>query len=188
MAGDQTKVVAGRNIIVYTAPWATTNDIPADTILWGTAWGAPFTDKGFTRDGVRFRLQVTRQNVNVDQVVDPVLRIPTGRDLSMETTLAQVSASNLSDASGQGTVTTSAGHDDVDITGTIVDNYLTVGFDVQNPGDLKAIRMVGWKGIINAALDMRFNVTDAALIQFNAGLVPDTSTTPTRIAKFRDVN
>jgi hypothetical protein len=309
MAGDQTQVVAGRNIIVYTAPWQPSNGIPADTIAWGTAWGAPYLDKGYTREGLRFRLQVQRQNVQVDQVVDPVLRIPQSRDLSMETRLAQINAFNFRDATGQGSTTSVApgaavaapsaaptlatattggslgpgiyivgytwgtangesvlgptaqitvpvgnstntitvtipafptnatfagvyvssspgstnllksgqfstpttggnlvvttypsgqsppavggtsavGHDDYDISGTIIDQYITSGFDVQNPGDLQAMRLIGWKGIILAQVELQFNVTDAAQLQFTAGLVPDTSSSPARVAKFRDI-
>lgn len=196
MAGDQTQVVAGRDLIAYTAPFASTNTVPLDTISWGTAWGNPYVDKGFTRDGLRFRMQVQRQNVMVDQLVDPVLRIPTSRDLSMETRLAQINAQNFADATGQGAITSVAagtgtrGHDDFDVSATITDQYITGGFDIRNPGDLEAIRVIGWKGIVLAAVEVQFQTTDAALLQFNIGLVPDTSpqpTNPPRIAKFRDV-
>lgn len=193
MPGDQTQVVAGRDIIVYTAPWDSTNDVPDDDIAWSTAWGAPYVDKGFTREGLRFRMQVQRQNVMVDQLVDPVLRIPTGRDLSMETRLAQINAQNFADSSGQGVVSTQAptstarGHDDFDVSGIITDQWLTAGYDVRNPGDLEAMRVIGWKGIVLAQLEVQFNVTDAAQLQFNVGLVPDTSGATPRLAKFRDV-
>src|SRR5215831_10888509 len=176
MAGDQTQVVAGRNMIVYTAPWiaATGTNLnagfPADTVTYGTAWGTVggfvWADKGFTRDGLRFRLNVTRNDVNVDQLVDPVLRIPQRRDMHLQTALAQINAQNLSDASGQGTITTVppstgvAGHTDFVFSGTIVDQYLSAGFDIQNPGDLQAIRIIGWKGLVMADVEMQFTVND----------------------------
>ena len=46
-------------------------------------------------------MNVPRTNIQVDQVVDPVLRIPNSRELNMETSLAQVSAANLQEATGQ---------------------------------------------------------------------------------------
>lgn len=187
-------------MIMYTTPWSVNSTPPADA-SWGTPWGTPapqttpYVDKGFTREGLRFRMAVQRQNVQVDQVVDPIIRIPTGRDLNMETRLAQISAPNLAEASGQPSAqmqttppaAATRGHTDLDISGTIVDAYLTVGFDVQNPGDLEAIRLIGWKGIPLAEVDMNFQATDAAQIAFNVGLVPDTSVVPTRIARFRDI-
>jgi len=206
MAGqDQTQVIAGRNMVVYTAPWVASTGsptnlntgAPADTITWGTAWGTVsgfvWEDKGFTRDGLRFRLNVTRNDVNVDQLVDPVLRIPQRRDMHLQTALAQINAQNLRDASGQGTISTVppasgvSGHVDFIFSGTIVDQYLAAGFDIQNPGDLLPIRIFGWKGLVMADVEMQFQVTDAARIAFDIALIPDTSTTPSRIATFRDV-
>jgi len=186
-------------MILYTEPWATANAVPADTIAWGTTWGGAWIDKGYTRDGLRFRMNVPRTNIQVDQVLDPVLRIPTSRELNMETNLAQVNATNLQEASGQPTTqvsTTAAasgtrGHTDLAILGTITDNFLTAGFDIQNPGDLEAVRLIGWKGIVLSEVQLNFQVTDAAQIAFNIGLVPDSGTAgsinPARIATFRDV-
>lgn len=208
MAGqDQSQVIAGRNLIVYTAPWVASvggtpsTGAPADTVVWGTAWGTVasfvWSDKGFTRDGLRFRMNVQRNDVNVDQVVDPVMRIPQRRDLNMETALAQINATNLKDASGQGTITTVAaganrGHDDFYVSPTIVDQYIAAGFDILNPGDLEAIRVIGWKGLVMADVEMQFQVADAARIAFNIAIVPDTSlgsgvTPSARVAMFRDV-
>lgn len=185
---DQTQVVAGRNIIVYTEPWATANNFPSDSILWGTAWGGAWVDKGYTRGGLRVRMNVQRANILVDQVVDPVLRIPQQRDLQMITNLAQLNASNLADATGQGSVTANGATMDLDVSGVIVDQYLTTGFDVLNPGDNKAMRVVGWKGFVQGDVELAFNVTEAAQIAFTVNVVPDTSSVPARLMKYRDIN
>jgi len=197
LASDQTQVIAGRDLRVYTAPNLSTNAFPLDTVDWGSAWGTPYVDAGFTRDGLRFRMNVQRQDVNVDQVVDPILRIATRRDLNMTTALAQINADNLSAATGQGTVNTIAptttvrGHTDYDVSGTITDVFITAGFDIRNPGDLEAVRIVGWKGLVTADVEMQFNVTDAARIAFDVALLPDTglngNINPARVARFRDV-
>lgn len=193
MPQNATQVVAGRDIIVYTAPFAASpaNALPANTVAWGTTWGGSFVDSGYTRDGVRFRMSVQRQLINVDQVVDPVLRIPQQRDLQMQTRLAQITALNLANATGQGTVTTTANHEQYDISGVITDQYIAVGFDIRNPGDLLPIRILGYKGLVQADVEMAFNTNEAATIAFDVGLVPDTSSgtgSAARVAAFRDVN
>lgn len=187
MPADQTQVVAGRNLIVYTEPWLPGNIFPADTIAWGTTWGGTWTDKGFTRDGLHVRLNVQRQNILVDQQVDPVLRIPTQRDVTMETRLAQISMQNLADATGQGTPVTNATNIELAISGTIIDQWTTTGYDILNPGDNKPIRVVGWKGLATGDVTLDFTVTDAAQIAFSHACVPDTSTAPPRIITFRDI-
>lgn len=187
MAGDQTQVVAGRNLIVYTEPWLAANAFPADTIPWGTTWGASWKDAGFTRDGLHVRLNVQRQNILVDQQVDPVLRIPTQRDISMETRLAQINMDNLAAATGQGTPVTGGTNVQLDISGTIIDLYITTGYDILNPGDNKPIRVIGWKGFASGDVTLDFTVQDAAQIAFNSAIVPDTSTAPARILAFRDL-
>jgi hypothetical protein len=188
MAADATQVVAGRNIIVYTEPYNAANAFPSNAIVWGTTWGGAWTDKGFTRDGLHVRMNVQRQPIQVDQQVDPILRIPTQRDLEMQTRLAQISMQNLSDSTGQGTVTASGSNFDYVVSGTIVDQFITTGFDILNPGDLQPIRVVGWRGFVQGDVQLDFNVTDAAQIQFSVAIVPDTGTVPARIMTFRDIN
>jgi hypothetical protein len=104
MAGDATKVLAGRNFIVYAAPYATTNTFPTQS-PWGTAWGAPYIDKGYTTGNVRVTVGFTRTDIRVDQLIDPVARIATGRTITLNTSLAQITAANLRDGTGNGTVT-----------------------------------------------------------------------------------
>lgn len=191
MPGDQTQVVAGRNLIIYTEPWAPSNTFPANTIPWGTAWGGVWVDKGFTRDGLHVRLTVQRQDILVDQQVDPVLRIPQSRDIQMQTRLAQVSMTGLADATGQGTSTVISGGGtgfELDISGTIVDQWITTGFDILNPGDNRPLRVVGWKGFATGDVTLDFTVNDAAQIGYAVAIVPDTSAAPPRILTFRDIN
>ncbi|HEY1292938.1 MAG TPA: hypothetical protein VGJ60_07665 [Chloroflexota bacterium] len=187
MPGDQTQVVAGRNLIVYTEPWQPSNAFPADAIPWGQTWGGTWVDKGFTSGGLHVRLAVQRQDILVDQQVDPVLRIPTSRDITMECRLAQINMANLAEGTGQGTPTTVAGHDELQISGTIIDQYITTGYDILNPGDNKPVRVVGWKGFATGDVTLDFVVNDAAQISFNHAIVPDTSAAPPRIIWFRDL-
>lgn len=207
---DQTQVIAGRNMLAYSEPWAPTNAMPADTIMWGdpqptgsltpgaAGWGGAWVDLGFTRDGLRFRMNVERQDILVDQVVDPILRVPTRRNLNLETALAQISANNMALSTGQGSISTVApasgtrGHTDYIVSGTIIDLYYSTGFDILSPGTNEAVRVVSWKGLAMADVELQFNVTDAARIAYNIAVIPDTgnSTTPIsppRLCTFRTI-
>lgn len=199
MAFDVTKVVAGRDFKVYTVPFSTTNTIPADTVLYGTAWGTPagqsaaYVESGYTDGGLNFSIEITRGEIRVDQEVDPVLRPVTGRNMSLSTNLAEFTPANIKSATGQGTVTTVApgagvrGHVDLDISGTITDTYLTVGYDVLAQGDSEALRIIGWRTQPTGGVRGTISPTAAATVQLAATCFPDTSTSPARIVKFRDV-
>ncbi len=199
MAFDATKVLASRDYKVFTTPWSALSTIPADTIAYGTTWGTPtpqtvaWVESGYVTGGLHFSANVTRAEVRVDQALDPVLRPATGRDARMNTTLAEFAPANLKSATGQGATTTVAastgvrGHDDWDLNDTVAANYLSIGFDVLHPGDNEAVRVVGWKGqVIGGAT---FDVTPEAPIPIplELALLPDTSTSPARIMKVRDV-
>jgi hypothetical protein len=196
---DQTKILSGRNFKLYTVPFHASVTTPADTVLYGTAWGTPsgqtgaWVESGYTDGGLTFSAEITRGEIRVDQELDPVLRPATGRDMRMGATLAEFTAANIKAATGQGTITTLAaisgtrGHDDLDISSTIADSYLSVGFDIQHPGDSEAFRVFGWKTLPTAGFTGTVNPEDKATIGFEATLLPDTSVSPARIMKIRDV-
>lgn len=196
---DQTKIISGRNFKVYTVGYSSTNTIPANTVLYGTAWGTPagqsaaWVESGYTDGGLNFSAEINRGEIRVDQELDPVLRPATGRDMRMGVTMAEFTVANIKAATGQGAITTVAattaarGYDDLDISGTITDTYLSVGFDVQHPGDSEALRVIGWKSLPAAGFQGTVNPEDKAVIAFEATLLPDTSVNPARVMKIRDV-
>jgi hypothetical protein len=198
VAYDGTKVLATRNSKVYTVAWDATNTIPLDTTAYGTAWGTPagqtnpYVESGLVTGGLHFTTSVQRGAINVDQLIDPVLRPATGRSANMSTTLAEFGAANIKNATGQGAITTVAattanrGHDDWDMDSTIADLFLTIGFDLQAQ-DGEAVRVIGWKGQTEGSPTFDFGPTSAAGIPLNLVLLPDTSTSPARVAKIRDV-
>lgn len=194
MAGDVTRVVAGRNVVVYEAPWVSTNAIPDNTVNWGMAWSAPWVPLGYTQKGVEFGMSVNRADITVDQELDPVLRPITARGVTLKTTLAEFSAANLKRATGQGTITTLApaagvrGYDDFDLSATVSDIYSSYGLDVLNPGDNEAIRVAAWRCLATGGLTTTFGVADAnAQIPLELTVLPDSSTTPSRTVKVRDI-
>ncbi len=199
MAFDQAKVLATRDYKVYTVPWHSSNDIPADTVLYGTTWGQPasqtvaYTESGYVDGGLHFTSSVERSEIRVDQELDPVLRPATGRDVRMSTNLAEFGPSNIKNATGQGALTTVAattgirGHTDWDLNSSIAENFLTVGFDLQHNGDDEAVRVIGWKGQVLGSPTFDFTADNKVVIPLEVQLLPDTSTNPARIAKIRDI-
>lgn len=197
---DQTKVISGRNFIVYTAAWNSTVTTPDDdSVDYGDAWGTPsgqtgaWSAVGYTDGGVNVAMTVDRGEIRVDQELEPILRPATGRTTTFETTLAEFTAANLKNAAGQGAITTVAagsgtrGHDDLDVSSTIADTYIAAGLDFLHPGDSEAFRVFMWKCLPQGGVQATFNPEDKAVIPFALNAFPDTSTTPARILKFRDI-
>lgn len=197
MAFDATNVISGRNFKMFTVPYHSTVTTPLDTVLYGTAWGTPagqtgaYVESGYTDGGLNFSAQITRGEIRVDQELDPILLPATGRDMRMGATLAEFTPANIKAATGQGTITTVAattaarGHDDLDITGTITDTYLAVGFDIGRTSD-EAFRVFGWKSLPTSGFQGTVNPNDKATIAFEATLLPD-SANAGRVMKIRDI-
>jgi hypothetical protein len=75
-----TSILAGRDVMLYTAPWLAANALPIES-----PWGTPWNGDGATRDGLRFTMRLSRTNVHIDQVIDlhrpellqdPIRRVP----------------------------------------------------------------------------------------------------------------
>lgn len=198
MAFNQAEVLATRDYKVYTVPWSSTNNIPADTVLYGTNWAtpagqsAPYVESGYVDGGLHFTSSVERSEIRVDQELDPVLRPATGRDVRMSTNLAQFTGPNILAATGQGAITTVAagtarGHTDWDLNSSIAENFLTVGFDLDHNGDTEAVRVIGWKGQVLGSPTFDFTADNKVVIPLEVQLLPDTTSVPARIAKIRDI-
>lgn len=199
MALDSTKVLYGRDFRVYKAAWNSTVTIPPDTISYGTAWGTPsgqtgaWSEVGFTEGGLTVSAEVTRNEIRVDQSLEPIARPASGRDITMSTQMAEFTPANILAATGQGVLTTVApttgvrGHDDIDISSTISDIFLALGFDILH-SDGEAFRFILWKGLPSGAFTGTISPEDKAVIDLAMQGFPDTSTTPPRILKVRDVS
>jgi hypothetical protein len=195
---DALQVLQTRNFWAYTVPFNTLNDLPADTVNWGADWAIagtmplPWLLQGYTDGGLHFATNVTRADVTVDQSVDPVMRPVTARAATMSFSLAEMSPAKIQLASGQGTLTTTAptttvkGHTDLTIGSIITDVFLSVGFDIQTQ-DLEPLRFIGYRCQVSGTLAMDFAVDAKAMVPVEATLLPDTSVSPARVAKVRDI-
>ena len=187
-------VYAGRNVRLYDAPWADDLDLPANTVAWGTAWGAPWGERGYTQEGVTTTMTIDREEIDVDQVLDPVLMPASGRNISMATNLAEFTGDNLLRGLGQGTVDTTApgvstrGYTDFILDATIGEDFRGWGMDFQKPYDGEAIRQIGYRGM--AVGDVEYTagqVDDNLKVPLEVRFLPDDSVSPARIFLVRDM-
>lgn len=181
------KVLASRDLIFYYKTYHNTNRPPATTIAWGTAWGTPagqtgaYTDGGYTQGGLGFSAEITRVDIRMDQSLDPVLRPATGRTVNMTANLGQFDLGSLSTATGQGEVDTftpatpDPGYTRWQMGLTVADNFYTVGFDINHPGDDLPVRVFGWYVQPTGAESWTFGPEAAALTPFNVTAFPDPS-------------
>lgn len=74
---------------------------PADTTsAWDTAW----VPLGYTDEGSVFNYELSVDNVEVAEELDPIARVTTGRDASIEFALAEITYKNLNLAFNGGLV------------------------------------------------------------------------------------
>jgi hypothetical protein len=185
-------VIQSRDILLYEKTYASSNAMPANTVAWGTSWTG-YTGLGYTDGGVEFRASLDFADVTVDQELDALYQVPTGRDLGLSTSLAEITVGNLNLATGMGTTSTVAagsgtkGNDDLAISSTIAQTFQTVGLDVKNNSDGEAFRILLYKAFPTGSVTMPFRPDAKAAIAYNARAYPDTSTSPSRIALIRDV-
>lgn len=195
---DTGNVIYGRNFKLYTAAYNSTVIPPANTVQYGTDWGTPsgqtgaWTESGYTDGGLNVSAQITRGEIRVDQELDPIFLPATGRDMRMGATLAEFTPANIKAATGQGTITSVAattatrGYDDLDISGTITDTYIAVGYDIGRTGD-EAFRIFMWKGLPTQGFQGAISSTDKATVQFETTGLPD-SLNSGRVLKIRDIS
>jgi hypothetical protein len=185
-------VIAGRQFLVYSAPHAASNDLPADNVTYGSDWGEPWVNRGYTHGGLQLSMGLERGEIRVDQEFDPVFRPITGRTITLSTELAEMTPENLRLASGLGTIQSVApgagtrGHDDLVITSDVSETFNSWGYDIRQP-DGEAFRVIVYKGIATGSPQPQFTPDNPATIALEISALVDTSTNPARIAKVRDV-
>lgn len=107
MAVTATNLAQGPGTL-YTAAFGATE--PADTAVNTTPPASTWTDLGGTVDGIKFSVDQTYSELDVDQLVDRVGSRLTKRDFMIETSLAEVTRENLSLALNGGTSASGSGY------------------------------------------------------------------------------
>ena len=194
MAADATAVVATRQFWVWEKAYNSANAFPADTVDFGASFSG-YTLLGYTSGGLSMNWNLQRGTVPVDQELDPILRPAQSRAVTFDSSLAEFTPANMLLATGQGSVATVAaagsspgpaarGHVELTITSEITDSYMTVIYDVEQQNG-EALRLAAWRGLPTGSPNPRFEPNSAALIAFQVSALPDSSTSPARIASVR---
>lgn len=90
---------------VYVSPFGSTEPVAG---TW-TAPAAPWVDAGGTSGGVKLQVSMDFKSLEVDQVPDEVGVRMTGRKVSVETELAEVTLENIKSLMNGGTIATGTG-------------------------------------------------------------------------------
>lgn len=188
---DADAVIAGRNFIVYSKAHAEANELPANTVVYGTAWSG-YDNRGYTSGGLGLQMNVQRGEIRVDQEFDPLTRPVNTRTIQLRTSLAEMTPTNLMLASGLGEADNVAagsgtrGNNDIVIGSTVADEYYTWGYDILQPNG-EAFRIMVYKGLATGSPSPQFTPENAALIELQVDALVDTTTDPSRVARIRDV-
>lgn len=192
MAGNSQNLLQTRDILAYIAAYSAANAMPADS-AYGTAPGGTYRDVGYTDGGLGFNISANFDDVRVDQSIDPVGVIATGRDVHLTAQLAEFTPQNLKDATSQGSLATVAassgvrGHVDFTLDNTIGVNYLTVLFDVKMAlGDAESVRFAGWRGQVRSAVQATISAGAKVVLPLDVQLFPDPNNS-NRVLTIRDM-
>jgi hypothetical protein len=192
VAGNAQNVLQSRDILAYIAAYSSANAMPADS-AYGTAPGGTYRDIGYTDGGLGFNVGMQFTDVPVDQSIDPVAVIATGRDVHLTAQMAEFTAQNLKDATSQGSLTTVAaasgvrGHQSFTLDNTVGVNYLTVLFDVKMAlGDQESIRFAGWRGQVRSAVQATMSSAAKVVLPLDVQLFPDPNNS-NRVLEIRDI-
>lgn len=192
MAGNAQQILQSRDMIPYIADYSASQTFPANS-AYGTAPGGTWRDLGYTDGGLGFNVENTFEDVTVDQSIDPVAVIGTGRNVRLSAQLAEFTMQNLKDATSQGTISTVAatsgvrGNTDLAFDNTIAVNYKAAYFDVKHAlGDGEAMRFVGWRGQVRSAVAATISATSKLVLPLELQFFPDPNNA-NRVMTIRDV-
>jgi hypothetical protein len=93
--------------ILYLAPTGTAE--PVDLVATWASVAAAWAQIGYTEDGSQFNYQLATDPVSVAEELDPISNTPTGRTMSVEFTMAEITATNLKRAFNGGTISSGTG-------------------------------------------------------------------------------
>lgn len=98
-------------------------------------WPAGWVPLGYTDEGSVFNYEISTDNVEVAEELDPIARVTTGRDASIEFALAEITYRNLTIAFNGGIITAGG---------------VTWEFEPPDLGDEQRV-MVGWDAFVDPA-------------------------------------
>lgn len=139
-------------VVLHRAPVGTTP--PADSVGLGGAWPAGWVAFGFTKEPLSANYEFGEDEITVQEALTAVKRFKTKEDLTLKTTLAELTPANMAIATS-GTATTTAagvgqhGKDELVVGGeSVIDEYAW-GFEgtyTDSVGVTFPVRLFVWKG------------------------------------------
>lgn len=181
-------ILAGpvRVFIGAAATAATPDVLPADTVLFGAAWGGTWREVGYTtEDGAHVLLGQTYNEVVTAQERVPVLQLFAAAADRVSFAALEATLANIRDAIGRGAITTVApgaqpGHDDLTLTDPATVRYVAVGLEgVAPPNDKSNPRRVIFPvALAVSEVDMQMHITSPVGIPMEFRRVGSTAGTP----------
>jgi len=108
MATPSVTNIVHTGAILWNAPTGEANP-DETTVAYGAAWGGNWVRVGYTKAPLTLAYESEEADVNVEEELAPVKRFRTGENLTVETTLAELTAAYLALAgANQATVTETA--------------------------------------------------------------------------------
>jgi len=152
--------------ILYSAVGGT---LPADTVAYDGAWGAAWTELGYTKTPLTVNYEEEHVEHDIQEALAPVHAHISKKTLALETTLAEFTGANLALALNGTQTDTAAGagqpeKEEVDMGNS---NALTIrqwGFEgqyVDEDGTTHPIRIFLWKGKVLANAELQFAKDDS---------------------------
>lgn len=92
--------------LVYPTDYTTPPVIPADTLALGAAWPSPWVAIGATQDGLQFGFQRQRQDIMIEEQVNPVDVRTKSLRFEMQLDLSEDTLATMQIAYGGGNITT----------------------------------------------------------------------------------
>lgn len=175
-----TNILAG-NAVVWYAPVG--EAVPADSVTAGTTWGGNWARLGYTKAALSMLYEFDELDIMVEEELTAVDRRKTAENLTLETTLAEVTSAYLALLTS-GTATTTAagasqvGKDELTVGGeSVIDKYAW-GFEgtyTDSAGAAFPVRVFVWKGtaVVNGALE--FSKADFPGVPLQIKALVDTS-------------
>lgn len=157
--GTPNEVVVGPGLL-YVAPLGTTEPTTGSGSL-PSAW----TAVGYTDDGTTFSYSTSFENIEVEEELDPIRKVATGRDVSLAFAMAQISAQNLSIAANGGTI------------GSPTSGFVT--FDPPDLGEENSI-MIVWQADDNQERILIRKAINTESVDESRKKAPDKATIPVK--------
>jgi hypothetical protein len=121
---DRTKIRIGPGVLKSAVVGSTE---PTDL---AAAWAVAWTDLGYTEEGTTFNISPEFEDVEVAEEIDPIDVLPTGRTMSVDFALAELTAENLQKVLNGGTITTGTGQKTFEpAASSATPTYLALGWE-----------------------------------------------------------